>query len=229
MRLSLLGFFLTAASALQATGWREDFADLNRWQPLLFPKISAHSTYQSVTVDGGTALRAESHASASGLVLKKPYDVHSLPILRFEWKVQNVYVGHDPKQKAGDDYPMRIYVIFPLDEKNAGFPDRLARVLYGQLPPQSSLNYVWSSVVAQRDKPYPSPYTGRVRMIPLEGGPEHRGSWVSESADVLKDYRLAFGHDAPPGPAKLAIMNDSDNTRQSSVSWLRALRALPRP
>jgi hypothetical protein len=155
--------------------------------------------------------------------------VRALPILRFEWKVEAIYEGHDPRRKAGDDYPLRLYLFFPLDEEKAGLLDRLARTLYGQLPPHSSLNYVWSSVAAPRDKPYPSPYTGRVRMIPLQGGPARLGQWVAEELDVLADYRLAFGQDPPPGPAQLAVMNDSDNTKLASVSWLRKLQALPRP
>ncbi len=227
-RVSLL-VLLLLPTLLPAAAWREDFADLSRWKPLLFPKIPAHSSYQSVTVDGGTALRAESRASASGLVLEQPYDVQALPILRFEWKVEGVYEGRDPRAKKADDYPLRLYVFFPLDEKKAGFVDRLARALYGQWPPHSSLNYVWASVPLDRAQSYPSPYTGRVRMLALQGGPAKAGSWVAEEVDVLSDYRRAFGQDPPPGPAQLAVMNDSDNTRLAAVSWLRALQALPRP
>lgn len=229
MRPLFLNLALAFASAASAASWREDFSDLGRWQPLLFPKIKAHSSYQSVTVDGGPALRAESRASASGLVLKAPYDVQALPILRFEWKVEGVYVGRDPRKKAADDYPLRIYVFFPLDEKKAGFLDRLARSLYGQLPPHSSLNYVWSSVPSDPAQSYPSPYTSRVRMLALQGGPEKAGTWVAEEVDVLADYRRAFGQDPPPGPAQLAVMNDSDNTKLGALSWLRELQALPRP
>lgn len=42
---------------------------------------------------------------------------------------------------------------------------------------------------------------------------------MTEEVDVLSDYRRAFGTD-PPGQAGLAVMNDSDDTGESSVSWL---------
>jgi hypothetical protein len=218
-------FLYLLSGAAKAAAWREDFKDLRRWQPLLFPKIPAHSVYQSVSIPGGTALRCESRASASGLLLKEAYDIKALPVLRFEWKVENIYPGADPRKKSADDYPLRLYVSFPLDPKKAGLLDRLARAIYGQLPPHSSLNYVWSSLPSPRAKPYPSPYTSRVRMIALQGGPENVGKWVTEEVNVLEDYRLAFGKDAPPGLAQLAIMNDSDNTKAAALSWLRYVEA----
>ena len=73
--LKCLIFLCLLAVPFQASAWREDFTDLSRWQPLLFPKIPLHTSYHSVSVDGSSALQADSKASASGLVLKEPYGV----------------------------------------------------------------------------------------------------------------------------------------------------------
>jgi hypothetical protein len=53
-------------------------------------------------------------------------------------------------------------------------------------------------------------------MIVLRG-PEDVGSWHVEEVDIVRDYREVFGED-PPATAGIAIMNDSDNTGERSVS-----------
>jgi Ca2+-binding EF-hand superfamily protein len=45
------------------------------------------------------------------------------------------------------------------------------------------------------------------------------GTWQAEEVNILSDYKKAFGT-SPPELASLAIMNDSDNTGQASVSYL---------
>jgi hypothetical protein len=56
-------------------------------------------------------------------------------------------------------------------------------------------------------------------MVPLRSGPGLAGRWLTEERNILEDYRQAFGED-PPAVAGLAFMNDSDNTGESSVSWI---------
>jgi hypothetical protein len=56
-------------------------------------------------------------------------------------------------------------------------------------------------------------------MILLEAGTEKVGHWVDEEVDIIRDYRNAFGI-MPPGTASIAIMNDSDNTGERSVSYV---------
>jgi hypothetical protein len=56
-------------------------------------------------------------------------------------------------------------------------------------------------------------------MVLKEKGTAKVGQWVEEEADVLADYRKAFGKD-PPRAASLAVMNDSDNTGERSVSFI---------
>ncbi len=219
----LIVLALAAASAADRTVLlREDFATLDAWRPLTFPKIKAHSRYTVETRGRETILRAESSASASGLLLRREFNVYQYPKLRWRWTVGNVYARGDQEGKTGDDYPIRIYVVFRYDPEKASALDRatygIARALYGEYPPHSTLNYVWAS---REDTPslFTSPYTDRARMIALEKGPRFAGQWREESADILRDYRRAFGTD-PPAQASLGIMNDSDNTGEASVSWV---------
>jgi hypothetical protein len=213
---------------------REEFASLDAWRHLTFPKIARHSTYAVVAGPGDaeSSLRAESDASASGMVWKQQYDVYEYPRLRWRWRVENVYERGDATTKAGDDYPARIYVIFAYDAASAS-PGRrlkygLAKALYGEYPPDSGLSYVWES----RESPAEfvvSPYTESMMMYLKEKGAARVGQWITEEADVLADYRKAFGKD-PPRTASLAVMNDSDNTGEKGVSfvdWIEVLGTDP--
>ncbi len=198
------------------------FESLDAWEPLTFPRIEAHSTYRIEETDAGSVLRAESEASASGLVSKQTINIYEHPRLSWRWRVENIYSNTNVQTKDGDDYPIRIYVLFDFDPEKASFRQRVqyraARLLYGDYPPHSTLNYVWASAEDAPDT-YPNPYTDRARMIPLQRGAEHVGEWREESVHIVEDYRRAFGED-PPAIARIAIMNDSDDTDEAAVSYV---------
>ena len=214
--------FSQAHSGITETLFRENFANLDDWRPLYFPKISKYSIY-TIEQDGGESiLRAESNASASAIVYRKDFHVYEYPMVRWRWKIDNIYRNVDPETKAGDDYPIRIYIMFKYNPDEAGPLEGLqysiAKRRYGEYPPHSTLNYVWANREGQKDA-ITSPYTERARLIALEKGNKQGGTWLTEEVNILSDYRKVFGKD-PPEVASLAIMNDSDNTGQSSVSYV---------
>lgn len=215
-------FAAETAPAKQSAAFREDFDTLAQWEPLTFPKIKAHSTYTLVREGDRSSLRAESRNSASGLVSRRTFNVYETPRLRWRWKVEQLPAGGDPREKEGDDYPIRVYVVFAYDPAQASLGDRLtygaARLIYGEYPPHSTLNYVWAGRdVAERI--IVSPYTEKARMIFLEKGRQRVGQWVEESVDILADYRAAFGKD-PPATAGLAVMSDTDNAGGTAVGYI---------
>ncbi|MDH4161314.1 MAG: DUF3047 domain-containing protein [Nitrospirota bacterium] len=202
--------------------FHEDFSSLGSWKPFTFPKIKSHSTY-TIERDGDRhVLRTESDASASAIVYREPFLVSEHPRVRWRWKVRNIYAKADVRSKQGDDYPLRVYVMFEYEPDKAGFGESvkygLAKSLYGEYPPHSSLSYVWASR-EDPDRFVISPYTDRAMMVLLETGPAKAGTWVDEEIDILADYRKAFKK-APPARARIAIMNDSDNTGERAVSWM---------
>jgi hypothetical protein len=202
--------------------FREDFRNLDRWRPLHFPKIPRHSTYVIQTQGSDHYLKAASDASASALVYGENFSIHDYPRARWRWRVDNVYRNTDPETKSGDDYPIRIYITFQYDPQKASLLDRIiygaARQLYGEYPPHSTLAYVWASSAGQATI-LASPYTDKARMIALKKGSEKAGTWQEERVDILADYRRAFGAE-PPAVASIAIMNDSDDSGQKSVSYI---------
>jgi hypothetical protein len=200
----------------------EDFGNLDSWKPLYFPKVEKHTVYSIESKDGEHYLRAESNASASGLVYKGTFNVYDYPKIRWRWRISNVYERGDGRTKASDDYPIRLYVLFEYDPQKAGALDKvkygLANAIYGEYPPHSAINYVWSSVVW--DLPFiNSPRTDKVKIVALESGAKRAGTWQEEQVDILQDYRRMFLAD-PPAKASLGIMSDSDNTAEHAVSFV---------
>ncbi len=202
--------------------FHEDFANLDNWKPFFFPKIKRHSVY-TIQRDGERHyLKAESNDSASAIVYKDSFKVYDYPHVQWRWKVNNVYVKGDARTKAGDDYPLRVYVMFEYDPATSGRFEKLkygfAKRIYGEYPPHSSLNYVWSS----REEPESiivSPYTDRAMMVLLQRGPKNVGTWQEQEVNIVADYQKAFGAQ-PPLRARIAIMNDSDNTGEHSLSFM---------
>jgi hypothetical protein len=208
--------------------FHEHFNDLNNWKALHFPKIKKHTLY-AIQTDGEISyLKAASNASASALICKKTFNVYEYPIVKWRWKVENVYDKGNAKTKKGDDYPLRIYIIFEYNPKEARFFEKLkyksAKLLYGEYPPHSSLNYIWANK-EHTETVIISSYTNKSRIIPLQSGVSNIATWQTEKINILEDYKKAFGT-KPPAFASLAIMNDSDNTGESSVSYLDDIKVL---
>jgi hypothetical protein len=203
-----------------AVFFREDFATLDNWKPFYFPKIKKHTVY-TIQKDGERHyLKAESNASASAIVYKDSFNVNDYPRVQWRWKVNNVYVKGDAGIKSGDDYPLRVYVMFEYDPDKAGMFEKMkygiAKKVYGEYPPQSSLSYVWASK-EEPEAMIVSPYTDRAMMVLLQMGVKNVGTWQDQEINIVDDYQKAFGS-TPPGRARIAIMNDSDNTGERSTS-----------
>lgn len=208
--------------------WREPFDTLDAWTHTTFPKIPHPSRYRVVKEGTNSLLEAASNGSASFLTSSNVYDVTEYPRLRWRWRVGNVYAAGDAARKDGDDYALRVYVVFEYDPRRAGLAERaryrLAKARFGEYPPLCTLNYVWANR-AWPSRVTVNPYTDRARMIALREGDAQVGEWVTEEVDVLTDYRAIFGND-PPGRASLAIMSDSDNTGEKSVSHVDFIEVL---
>ncbi|MEW6586556.1 MAG: DUF3047 domain-containing protein [Nitrospirota bacterium] len=238
MRISLAVFLFILCFALPVYTleknhlFREAFDSLENWRPLSFPKIKSHTTYTVESTGKESYLKAESKSSASGLVYKKTFSIYEYPKAKWRWRVDLFSLKGDPSKKSGDDYPIRVYFMFRYDPEKASFFEKmqygLAKKIYGEYPPHSTLNYVWSYTDKIPDV-LVSPFTDKARIVVLRKGERYRGQWIVEEVDVLADYRKAFGKN-PPSTAGVAIMSDSDNTRgeaASSVDFLEVYRDAP--
>ncbi len=191
------------------------------WEPLTFDKIEKHTEYALVDDGGTVAVKAVSQGSASGLVRKVDIDPMQYPVVQWRWKVGNVLKKGDVTRKDGDDYPARLYITFRYDSSKVGFFERAKyeaiRFAHGEYPPLGAVNYIWESK-SPVGTVVPNPYTGRVRMFVLQSGNGKVGQWVTESRNLVEDYRKAFGAD-PPRISGVAVMTDTDNTGESAVAY----------
>jgi hypothetical protein len=227
MRVLLTTFIVLVSLTLSADdAINLGFNNLSEWEPLNFPKIKTHSRYSIVQENGENILKCESNGSASGLILKKTFNIYKNSKLKWRWKISNVYNNADPRKKSGDDFPIRIYIIFKYNPETATLYEKTkynaAKLIYGEYPPHSSVNYVWSSSVIP-ERMITSPYTDRVKLVLLQKGPERVNTWVTEEVNILDDYKRAFGEN-PPETASLAIMSDSDNTGQSAKAFIEYIQ-----
>ena len=206
----------------------EQFNSLDDWEPIIFPNIEKHSEYSLNESEDGSILVARSNDSASGIRYVKESNVYAYPIVRWRWKVENVFVKGNVEEKSGDDYPLRVYVMFKYDPDKASFGEwvkyGLAKTLYGEYPPKSSLNYIWANRLHEK-RIYSSSYTDRAQLIILRAGEGKAGRWEDEQVNIIDDYQQAFGVQ-PPETASIAIMNDSDNTGEAAQSYMDFIQVL---
>ena len=191
------------------------------WEPLTFGKVERHTEYSLVQDNRTVAIKAVSRASASGLVRQVDIDPVRYPVVEWRWKVENILKKGDVMRKEGDDYPARLYITFKYDPGKVGMFERAKyeaiRFARGEYPPMGAITYIWESK-SPVGTLVPNPYTDQVMMIVLQSGEAKVGRWISESRNLVEDYRKAFGGD-PPRISGVALMTDTDNTGEAAVAW----------
>lgn len=199
-----------------------DMATLEEgWEPLEFPDIERHSRYRLVNDNGEQVVEATTDNSASGLIARVSVEPGESLILRWRWKVSNVFEQGDARKKSGDDYPARIYVAFEFEPDEAGFFERARRkaveVVFGEELPGNALNYIWANRLPKGDA-VANPFSDSTMMVAVNSGPHKTGEWVTVERDIVADYKTAFGR-TPPRLVGVAIMSDSDNTGEAATAW----------
>ncbi|MBO6851792.1 MAG: DUF3047 domain-containing protein [Marinobacter sp.] len=227
--LSLTALALGILVALPAGVWADTritpfstMADLDDgWEPLEFPKIDRHTTYRLVEEDGTQVIEASTDNSASGLIARLDLEPGESLMLKWRWKVSNVFDQGDARKKSGDDYPARIYVAFEFEPEKASWFERAKRktvaTVFGEELPGNAINYIWANRLPQGET-VANPYAEETKMIAVTSGNEQAVEWVTVERDLVADYRAAFGEDPPPIRG-VAIMSDSDNTGESATAW----------
>jgi hypothetical protein len=192
-----------------------------QWEPLTFPKIGNHSRYSLIKGPGQTVIKAQSDRSASGMIRRLRINPQQYPILEWSWKIDAVLDKGDVTRKAGDDYPARIYIAFELDPETASWWQRLqhktASLAAGKELPGTALNYIWANK-APVGTFVPNPYSQEVIMVVVQSGNLKSGQWVSQSRNLVDDYRKAFGRQ-PPDIIGIALMTDTDNTGEQATAY----------
>jgi len=187
------------------------FAQPPSWRPL--PSLSApgHPGWKEKEFKGQTVytplpaqslLQADSGGTASGLFCERTVDLRSTPWLGWTWKVDQTLSGLNEREKKGDDYAARVYVV---DKGGLAFWKTRA------------LSYVWSGSEPEGTV-WPNAFTSNARMIAVRSGNADAGRLVAEKRNVREDWKQAFGEDITAIDA-VAIMTDTDNSGLSARAW----------
>jgi hypothetical protein len=178
-----------------AAGWKEK-------------KFKGQTQYTVSKKDGQLCIAAVSQASASGLFYEIKVDSNTMPILSWQWWVDDVLVKGDATKKSGDDYAARVYVVFP-----SAFFWRT-----------KALNYIWDNKLPKGTF-IANAYTKNAMMVVVESGFEHTGKWITEERNIREDFISAFGEN-PPLVGAIAIMTDTDDTGETAKAWYGMIRIM---
>lgn len=201
---------------------KEHFNSLDDWRVIDF-NHDDHTSYKIIKKETKSFMKAVSNATATAMVYKGEFDVYKTPIMEWRWQVNNIINKADLTAKKGDDFPLAVYILFKYDYENLNYFERISyntkKTLFGgEEPPHSTLRFVWSSVKGKK-KIYVTPYQDSGRNYLLETGSANCGKWVKEKQNIIDIYKEAFG-EKPPKMATIGFMNDSDNTKESAVSYI---------
>jgi len=196
--LAIVSAFVSLSSADEIPVSRFAAEGLSGWESKSF---KGKTDYRLIKEDSRTVVKATSHDSASGMILKISFQPLKHRYLRWSWKIADTIKGGDEKAKSGDDYAARVYVVF----KGRYFWQMKA------------INYIWANKLPKGNF-VPSVYAADSKMVAVESGNGKAGQWLTEERDLFADYRTLFGTD-PPEAEAIAIMTDTDNTGGVAEAW----------
>lgn len=192
LRLSLFCLFVNQSQAEQIPIANFSDLSLKGWEAKEF---SGTTSYQLVSLNGKTVLRAESDDSASILIKTMRVNLKKFQFLNWRWRIENRLQPADETTKSGDDYAARIYVV----------------VDGGILPWRTrAMNYVWANE-ASKGEVWESAFAGKSSMMmAVRDRHDKTSTWYSEKRDIYQDLKRQFGWEYEFIDA-IAIMTDTDN------------------
>ncbi len=174
--------------------------NLNQWTVQSF---AGTTDYQIISLDKQPALRAVSHASASGLLKQQKIDLLQTPFLNWQWRIENTLGKINEQSQSGDDYSARIYVIL-----DGGWTFWKTR----------AINYVWASN-SPKDSRWPNAFAGHhAMMLAIRSRQDKSTTWYQEKRNIIEDFKALHGIDIRYIDG-IAIMTDTDNAGGNATAY----------
>jgi Protein of unknown function (DUF3047) len=174
-------------------------AGLAGWQEQAFV---GHTLYRAEQGGKGPALHATANASASGLCKTVQFDLKTLPIARWNWRLDRAPPRTDERGREGDDQGLRVSFLY----RGGTTPDSIL-----------AIQYIWSQN-DPRDAGWTNAYVKNAYEVVARSGPAAPGEWRSEQRDLRADFRAAFGRDIDRVDA-VCLMTDGDQTGALVEGW----------
>jgi hypothetical protein len=159
--------------------------------------------FRIATQGGRKALHLKSQNDSSTISKEIKVDVKSHPVLQWSWQAVTLPKGGDARKSATDDQAAQLYVTFPR------FPSQVRSRI---------ISYLWDTS-APAGSVFKSEKTGLVTYVVVRSGPVDLGKWVTESRNVLEDYKKIYGEDPGEEVGAISISIDSNDTRSSAESY----------
>jgi hypothetical protein len=77
------------------------------------------------------------------------------------------------------------------------------------------IGYVWDTT-APAGTIAPSQKSGTVTYVIVRSGPEEAGRWITETRNVLEDYKKIYGQDPGEQVGAVSVAIDSNDTQSSA-------------
>jgi hypothetical protein len=155
------------------------------------------------TQGGRKVLRAKSHDDSSTISKEAKVNVKDRPILQWSWQAVTLPKAGDARKSATDDQAAQLYVTFPR------FPQAVRSRI---------ISYLWDTT-APAGAIFKSEKTGLVTYVVVRSGPAEAGKWVTESRNVLEDYKKIYGEAPGEDVGAISISIDSNDTHSSAESY----------
>src|SRR5258705_6256640 len=153
--------------------------------------------FRIVSQGGRKVLHLKSNNDSSTVSKEVKVDVKSHPVLTWSWQAVTLPKGGDARKSATDDQAAQLYVTFPR------FPSQVRSRI---------ISYIWDST-APPGAAFTSEKTGLVTYVVVRAGPAHLRKWLTESRNVLEDYKKIYGEAPAEGGGAVSISIDPNHTR----------------
>lgn len=175
--------------------------DLSGWKEQTIGLMKPKTTYKLTRDNDRTVLIAHSTKSASGQIYKLNLDPREYSTLKWSWKIDHTIKKGDEKTKEGDDFAVRVYVLFP-----RGFFSKTRAICY-----------VWANKLPKGEHVV-SPFSPNIITVAVDSGEELAGRWAFHQRNIYEDYKVYYGEE-PPRIGAIALMTDTDNTGDSAIGY----------
>ena len=167
--------------------------------------IKKKTNYSIIKENGESYLKAEAEGQASGLGREIKVDLNKTPFLNITWKVEQGIPGIKENSKKGHDFAARVSVIKEI----------------GSLPWQKkAMNYVFSSN-EKTNSHWMGPYRKQIiDYVASSLVDSKENSWVTVKLNVKEHFKKFLDLDLVEIDG-VAIMTDTDNTKQKAVSYYK--------
>ncbi|MEX2223782.1 MAG: DUF3047 domain-containing protein [Candidatus Rokuibacteriota bacterium] len=159
--------------------------------------------FRIVTQGGRKVLHLKSQNDSSTISKEIKVDVKSRPILQWSWQAVSLPKGGDARKAATDDQAAQVYVTFPR------FPSQVRSRI---------ISYLWDTT-APAGAVVKSEKTGLVTYVVVRSGTADVGKWLTESRNVLEDYKKIYGETPGEEVGAVSISIDSNDTRSAAESY----------